>query len=533
MKLFGIRNKQKETLQAVFDNAVVHTRGKSPESLLRIRRPSEPEEILEYRLAVYEPITRADFRQAITDAKKAVMSGKARLVLGENLQADKEELEVMGMGFESFVREKAIPLMFEDPNASLIFWPVNAGTGEKIKLDISLIKSFDFEERRPDFLKWKVGEAEGVPVFYAVDTQNFYVITNVGEKQTIAVWYEHRLGYLPAVYELGGIPAQDEHGFDYLESYFCSAFAWGNKAIRYDSDLEGSKTLTAYPIREIEEEPCQNPVCNNGFWFNENKREKEICPSCHGKGVHIPSGAYAYVVKRKSNDVTGEGSTQSRPAMSYITPPVEGLRFLAEDFKATYDEMKRNLNQLYISSAQSGAAKEIDREGKYAGIDAIARNVWENIIKASWEIIRDLTYFTIQESTGVIEDVTVILPDTFRERTEGELFEESRAAKEAGDIAGAVKASSEMQKKKYSADLRHLKALDVWAAYDPLHGYSLEQKMDFATAGMGEVFGFSDADFIRSGKGFHELMKLKASPMFLEMSLEDAILALDRSLGIL
>lgn len=532
---YGFYNKddQKETLKEVFENAIVHTRGKKPARLLGTRRPSEPEEILQYRLEVYEPITRADFRQAINDAKKAVMSGKARLLLGEKLKADNEALMVSGMSFSAYVREKLVPLMFEDPNASLIFWPTNAGTGEKILLDIYPVPSFDFSERSQSFLKWQVGKTEkGEPVFYALDLENFYIVTGVGKSENTAVWYNHRLGYLPAVYELGGIPTQNEDGFDYLESYFCSAFAWGNKAIRYDSDLEGSKTLTAYPIREIEEEPCQNPVCTNGYYFDETKRERSICGFCNGKGVHIPSGAYAYIVKRKANDITGDGSGNTRPAMSYITPPVEGLRFLSEDFAATFAEMKRSLSQLFVSSAQSGTAKEIDRQGKYASIDAIAANVWENIVKTSWEIMRDLTYFTLQESTGDVEEVSVVLPETFREKTEGDLMAEVVAANEAGDRLGALKASKELQMKKYSTDLRHAKALEAWDFYDPLRGYSLAEKMDFATAGMGEAFGFSQADLIRSGKGFHELMKLKNDPQFLDFDLERIAGLLDAQLNI-
>ena len=514
--------------RALFDAAIVHTRGVKPEKLLETRRPSEPDDVKEYRLSVFEPITKSDFARAITEAKRGIFNDAASFSASESLSAVVEEIDVLGKGFLSWVRDSVVQRMFEDANGCIVWWPLNPGASEALKVAPLLLYSFDLEHKTQDSIKWKVGTTEdGQPVFLEVTKLGYFEIIGVGKDEKVNVIYEHGLDYLPAVWELGGLKSSDLEGLDYLESFFCSAFAWGNKALRQDSDLEGAKTITAYPIREIQEEPCINSDCQNGHVYNHETNSKDICGHCGGKGVYIPSGPMAYIVKRKASKAIGEND-DNRPALSYITPPVDGLAFLQEDFGTVYDRMQQALNQFKPDLAQSGVAKKLDLESKDASIDEVAENVWINIIGKSLEIIRDLVFWRNPES----ENYELHLPDTFRIKSEEEITENISAAKLIGDRLSVVKSAKDLTKRRYGNSPAVLKIADVLEVYDPFFGMTANEKMDFATAGMGAVFGYTDADFIRSGKGFNALIALSKEPDFLDMEIPDIIRRLDSELGI-
>jgi hypothetical protein len=321
--------------------------------------------------------------------------------------------------------------------------------------------------------------------------------------------YKHNLGVLPIVLN-GGIPVSDMGRYDYKTSkalfnsgtygswsvynlgatglfspnnfqmaevvdYFDSFFAgfreYGDEAITSFSDWQGSRVMTSNPIRVEKQMPCTAEGCDNGLvWFNDGSgnETRQNCRTCNGSGVLVRSPFGVYQVK-VPDTTTMDSQTLVDDPVSYVSPPVEGLRYMQEAWEVLIKKAEQELYQMFTDSAQSGEAKKVDREGKYAMIMAMSNHMFDHVMyNHLWLLIQLRNIINPQRPE-------ITKPTSFAIRDEQAIIDELKALNEAdAPLPVKVKAQKDLMKKRFSGQSNATEAFELLTLFDPLYGQALD-----------------------------------------------------------
>lgn len=88
----------KEDWERVYEGMIVHTRGVKPKTLLEIKRPNEPDDIRNYRLANYRAITKHGINQAIDSVYRVLSSSNYSIVPAKSISKYIEETKFKFLG---------------------------------------------------------------------------------------------------------------------------------------------------------------------------------------------------------------------------------------------------------------------------------------------------------------------------------------------------------------------------------------------------------------------------------------------------
>lgn len=481
----------------------VHTRALKPDALISKRRPYEDDGIKDYRLANYEPITADVFGRAIDQLQDVLSSSQVTINCDEDL---KEYIARpafgSGLDFMTFLNKKVIRRMIEDPNGVLLWWPVGRGTtvsNEQVdvapKLILSTqIKHFDdnvFTYLSPEKSLIKV-QKEGKDqdayegkIYYIVTRDTYYKYEQVGKKSDdkyeLKVHYKHDFKEVPVIV-LGGEEADDlkktGETIQYLKSYFHTAVPYANEAVRQFSDHQAVMVTSAFPIREMKEIPCTAKGCDNGVLteiiedeVNGKRPITKTCETCKGKGYIVPFSPFG-VLTTKRGDSMNEKEVDV-PAIRFISPDVSILEYGGKHWRDLLKDAEKALHLLFIGQAQSGKAKEIDREPKIAMLDKVGTNVYNNIVYNSLRVIDKLRNI----GGGKGRKITINLPSTFKKKTEQEMIEEIGILRDKNAPSFLIaQASIDYIKKRYSGDTVIQHAVDFLALYDPIFFLTQDEK---------------------------------------------------------
>lgn len=461
----------------VKEQMFVHTRGAIPEKLLNTRRPNEAEEVFEYRLNAYEPITKGAMNKAIDKLFRMFQSANYSIKVSDSLDEYLSEETFKGEHFIGFIQKYVLRSMIEDPNGVLAWIPTGEGLDDpsiKIEVVAEQICSDQIHYISKDVFTWKdekrkskirVGGVESWSgdIYRTLTKDGYFEHVqrgNSGDRvfDLVEVYY-HNIGSIPAIV-YGGDPTPE----DYFESYFSPFVPFGNEAIRQYSDWQGVMTMSAFPYREEVAESCTAKGCRDGIVFDHEKEDHVHCDTCKGTGQIFARGPYGVFVRSKGSNVFENGGGDPGPLVRFVSPPVDIIKYSGEAWETLLRKAEDSLHLVFTDESQSGKAKEIDREESDAMITKISNNVFDEII------FKSLVYLEKYREINDPAEPLVIKPISFRTKTEEGLINEiNQLSDKNAPVAFQVEAAKDLAKKRFSGNKAISRMVEVLVAFDPIY----------------------------------------------------------------
>lgn len=459
---------------SIFDEMKVHTRGDIPEKLLSDRRPNEDDEILNYRVKIYQPITKGPINRSINKLFRIFMNSNFSLKVNENLQKYLDEKIFNNRNFLEYFYGNVIKRMIEDPNGWIAWIPEGEGlekVTEKVDPLPELIDSSKIWFFNDEVFTWyEHREEKTLPEqFWSLTKEGYYLHQKNGDKYNLYVLYNHKIGEIPALV-LGGILSED----GVFESFFNGFLPFGNEAIRQYSDAQAVNITSAFPYRTEEYTECDYPKCNGrGWWEVPCKGDGCVprvytCKVCNGTGQKSHSSPYGVRIRKEPGP--GE-EINTRPMIEFTSPSRDILDFVNEfPFKLLMEARKAIFDDM-ILEPQSGVAKIIDREDSHAFFSAISDNLYDHLF------LNSLGFINSYRDINTKEKPEIIKPTSFFIKTEQDLVEELGVLLEKkAPLPFVLETVKDLAKKRFSSNKTASKSIDFLMVYDPLFALGPEEK---------------------------------------------------------
>jgi len=521
-------NKVRETM-------FVHTRGKNPGKILTDRRPNEDPDVQKYRLSIYEPITKGSINRAIDKLYRIFIASNFSIQVSEELSTYLNTQKFKNQYFYSFIQKYVVRRMIEDPNGYLVWLPDGDGLNDpSIKVDVEpeLVMSNQIKYVDESTLTWLDNDekseiyengksTEKGEVYYTINEVGFYKHIQVGNKTdkkfVVEEIYQHNIGSLPAII-LGG-DLTDE---DFFESYFSAFVPFANEAIRQYSDWQGVMTTSAFPYREEIAENCDAPGCRGGFVYDQNSEDTKPCRICKGTGKVISRSPYGVFMRGQTNNALDSNQLPDQPMIRFISPAVDIIKYSGEAWETLLKKAEESLHLTTIDQAQSGTAKEIDREDGFSQLTKINNNVFDEIIYKS--------LLFIENYRNVISpmDPIIVKPISFSMKTEDDLISEiNQLTDKNAPVAFLVETTKDLAKKRFSGNKAVSRIVEILVTYDPIYHVSVKDKQMLLAAGT-----IKKEDIVKSLFAYKTLQSLLAQngTEYLEKNLTDIFTDLDNAM---
>lgn len=501
--------------QKVFNRMVVHSRGVPPADLLRSAFPNEDDDIMRYREKNYEPVTTGAFDNGFDNLYRALSESNYSLIAPDSLKEYLRDLHVNNVPFNQFIFKINLRRKIEDPNGLLVVIPYGDGVTDptkKVDAKFELVLSSQIIYVTEEVMIFKSCEksiisvkgkgdkrqdlAEG-DVYYAITDTDYFRYIQKGKKEDnyfeVEEYYTHNIGEKPYVVLGGRATGKLDKVTGEEQFYFLSDFnafvAHANEALIDKSIHQGVKVTSAFPIRVMDEMPCDNkPACNQGFIYDEGGQLLHKCQRCKGTGNLIPTSVYKGIVlnKKKKAPFT-DGMKENRP-FEYIYPSTDILKLMGEECDNSLRKAKEALQSAFVEVAQSGAAKEMDRQDQYSMMYSFSDYFFEINYKKPVYFLYKLLNPSGKDQIGVIK------PVSFKMKDESVLQAEFVAALGANVPMGILtNIYIDLVKKRFSGDHVGLRIEEVSLMYDPFYIYPIEKKNELLM-----VQAMKQNDYIKS-----------------------------------
>jgi hypothetical protein len=513
----------------------VHTRGKNPGEILTKRRPNEDPEVQEYRLSIYEPITKGSINRAIDKLYRIFASANFSIQVSAELSEYLNDKKFMGQFFYSYIQKFVMRRMIEDPNGWLAWIPTGEGlTNPTVKVEVApvLIGSDQIKYLDQDTITWLDAYEKSVVisggnvveeglVYYTLTETSFYKHEQFGPKGDMTFRlipiYEHNMGTLHAVI-LGG-DLTDE---GYFESYFSAFVPFANEAIRQYSDWTAVMTTSGFPYREEIADTCSAPGCRDGVCYNTQDDSHYPCKVCKGTGRVISRSPYGVFLREKGGNVLD--SSYGQDAMiRFVSPPVEVLEYSGKAWQILLKRAEDALHLDKIDEAQSALAKRVDQEDGFMLLIKISNNTFDEIIYRSLLIIEKY------RSVNNPMDPVIVKPISFMMKTEIDLINEiNMLSDKNAPMAFLVETTKDLAKKRFSGNQSVARIVEILVSYDPIYNVSTKDKQILVQSGT-----IKKDDIIKSLFAYKTLVKLvsEKGTEYLETQLSDIFADLDAEIA--
>lgn len=533
---------------AEYSKMIRHTQGDPDCGVITMRRPYEPDEVKDFRIASFRAITKAPMTQAINTLQRLFSKSAVDVQWPEPASEYLDGKNFEGSDFLGYINKFVVRRMVEDPNGFLIWWADYPGSptvralprpilllSEDVLHKTADVLCFLSEEKSPVLQRDGRGRFRTVNegnVFYIVTRAAFYKRVQYGDQAKglyrIEPGLQHNIGSLPVI-QLGGeevIRAKKGQlkPETWLSSYLEPATQYGDEALAQFSDWQAVMVTSAYPIREMETIKCTNADCNKGkVYTKENGQEVvKTCPVCKGEREIIPDSPFG-IIKRR----------EKRAGFADVpkADPVAPVRFLHADpailqqiekaWRELVKDMRDALHLLFIQEAQSGVAKQVDREDKLSTLDRMGQQVFEVIVANSLRFALTIMNMPV--------DIQINMPTTFHVRSEEDL------RKEVAELSGPGiqplyrgLAITEMLRKRYPSNGYASKIMEVIGYFDLAFGYNPQEKASMAASGV-----LSDEVVQRSAmaEGFLRRMAIDQGDAFLSKKTKDLAAELEKAIA--
>lgn len=479
-----------------FQSMVIHTRGEMKSYLIDKRRPNETEDVKAYRVENDRPITRNAFIKAITNLQRTISHSSVEFRFPDNLTATLNQPIFEDTNFLSFFQRKVVGYMCEAANACLVWWPEGVGdTTRQVSIVPHIVMPEKIIHYTSEVFTWLSDEKSLVmfggreqmvgDVYYVMLKDELWKRVQIGKKTDER--FEFVSYYVNPIKEIYALPlggdetsAKDKDGKEvlYYTSFLSSAVPFADECKVQFSDHQGVMVNCSSPLREVEAIECTECQGRKKLTYGGGLSN---CLTCNGTG-HMPisPGPYGmYVRPKRKEGPMGEKDTSDIPMMRFLHPDTAILEFGDKSWRQLLKDTEDALNLLFMEEAQSGIAKNIDREDKLAWLDKVAVNLYKYLGVQSIQIIHKFL-FPAQD----YPEVVINLPSTFVIKSESELIEDINKlrSQNAPDMI-ISQMMRQFVSKTFGGDPIRLKVFDSLIFMDPLALKTNAEKVNMQASG--------------------------------------------------
>lgn len=540
----------------------VHVYGEKPVELLDRARPGEDDAIKDYRLANYEPTTKASCGKAIKIVSK-IFNPTLNSIIFPQGNANAEKLKEYTMSYfpvynslTVYNKDVTLKKMIADANALMAVKPQRKPRNEveRVKPIVVIygcesVYNWDFDH----YLIFLGKERVNDEIVYTFEYYDYLEVLKFTAKvssdskltKEILVDESYRHNFvskdgeneIPA-WKLRGnsIPLPD--GEIVYESYFADAQAHWNLSIIHESDVLGAFIKHMNPQRYVVGENCAHEKeyeglpyrCINGTMraLGMASRKTYTCEKCGGSGK-IASSPYEdhVLLKQKIDEMTNVSVDAS---VGYVKVPIDATKLLAERADAMVQKGSAAINmdiEDKVGENQSGIAKVYDRSAQNNTIYDIGSTMYDVHFQNQFYYINKYMFGTEAKSSGKSVDKNlpqINKPTHFDVESIPEILAGMKAAKDAG-VDRNVQQSKEItylsrdmetnpELKKY-----YVAIIDL----DPLYG--MDQHSIDANLAKGLIYK-TDAVIHANLKPFVD-RAISENPTFLDLPKQDKLVKLE------
>ena len=336
-----------------------------------------------------------------------------------------------------------------------------------VKLPITLT---DLEGKEYEGTKYTIYLGTDTIVFTEVRDKPMLFVTDDGFPDGIEIGGKY---YTVAYFVPQGdkIPAR-RFGFKYDSqtqgrtyiSVFHDVMPYLNKTLKIDSELDLSTAMTAFPQRFRYVNPC--PDCKGGV-----TPDGKTCGTCHGTGKEpIHASTMDVVTLNIPYDTTEMIDLEK--LLVYKSPPIELLKFQEQ-----YIQSLRASVYLMMFNKELMTRNELTNTATEVKITEDNMNdtlkPFASALSTLWEfVVTDIATFTDLGMGLIVEHQ---YPDDFKFKTQADMMDELKRAKDAGASTSTIAAiEDDINEMLYADRPEELKIIRIKNAYNPFRGYSEE-----------------------------------------------------------
>lgn len=497
-----------------------HANGVCPENLIFNRRPSEPEEIKEYRKQIYIPKTKNPIAKVINSLEKIRRSEdwtiqydkeKEKKTIPEN-ETLESYCEQNYPGFTSITNWAFSELLKQyllDANGVVAvvidIVPANNQYCKPVAKFFDSSQVIDFVEGEyaillsPDTSTYqtpggKRTYSDGAIYYIITDTQivRYEQVNSAKDLEQKAI-YNHNIGKLP-VFKAGGLFFKRKNNDTIYESRIASMVPCLDEAAREYSDLQ------AEIVQHIHSEKYAytNSECKacRGVGIIKNEAGESVeCPTCRGTGSVLNVSPYGIHL------INAAGAAEQQlpnPPIGYVQKSVDIAKLQDERVRQHIYDALATLNMEFLAEvplAQSGVAKTVDKDELNNFVNGIAEDIvriLDNVYYFISEYRYGISVPGVQDRKDMLPRINV--PSKYDLLSSNMLLSDITAAKQASVNPVIMRALEvEYAKKKFNTDPDVSYEAQAVFELDPLYGLSEQDKMTRKSNG-----GVTDIDYIIS-----------------------------------
>lgn len=373
----------------------VHVDGEKPTKLLEINRPNEDPKIRQYRLDIWQPITKSLSDKVKNTLNKIFNPRLYRINFPESAEELSDYLLDNYPYYRSIINylsgtftEKDLA----DPNALMVILPESFEVEESqrfkpVPIIYHASQVLDFKDSDYYVLK----DDDLIKVFDR-NTITYYKKATKKDTWIVVFEYVHNFG-TPPCFRLGGTIKGKKHPY-YFESFIAGVLPHWNRVITLTSDLDPQYTLHMFMEKwEIAVNDCV--TCKGRGYIREvmaNTGEEGniTCSNCKGTGKTTSNPYGKYTINA---DAVEPGAALPTPPFGYVDKNTAIVDKVEERIKKEEERGLAAINLEILNRVgedQSGIAKTIDRQDADNFVLKYSNHVFEyvlpNMIKitAAW-----------------------------------------------------------------------------------------------------------------------------------------------------
>lgn len=386
----------------------VHVDGKKPDKLLDINRPNEPQEVKEYRLKVYKPVTKSSCDKVLSTVSRIFNPRLYRIEFKDTPSKIREKEGIheyltedypFYVSVMQYLAEVGLRQIFSDPNGVITIWP------DDLEIDVNSyfkpVPIYTESEQVVDFKEDKyyvfhTPDSDTVKIIDGVSSREYKVtVTKNSDKHSIELVdeYMHNIGS-PPCFRIGGQIKGNDIPYWY-NSFISGVLPHWDKVVTMTSDLDGSIVNHLYMESYEWQVDCDNQDCRGGYVEkvinygpDKGKTSKYSCGRCQGTGKVTQRGPFGQLTINR--DALNPDSPIPVPPKDYIKKDIEPIRELKEIIKEEKQSGFSAINMEILNKIgenQSGIAKTIDRQD----LDSFLLKVSNHVFKY---FLPNLVYYT-------------------------------------------------------------------------------------------------------------------------------------------
>lgn len=486
----------------------LHSDGLKPIELIGSQRPSEPKNVMEYRMAIWQAITKETVSRIITCLSKIRRSSDWSVMYNEKtFPAAIAKTELPNEYFEkkfpyfgsltNWLFSVCLKNYLIDANAICAVMPLEfpapgAPTNEYLKPFPVIFNSeqvFDYVESDYAVIKskdkstyygqdGKTRHTNG-DIFWVITTNEIFRYDQINAKGDFAVniQFIHGLGYLPA-FRLGGVYLKSVDRNPIFESRIAAIVPRLNKAAREDNDLDISVVRHLFPEKwEYSSDECK--TCK-GIGKIPGPTGFSDCKDCNGQGRTVSSPMQTHLIRPAKLE---EQQVPTPPA-GYIDKPIEIIAHQEARIEAHMFKALAAVNMEFLSKtpmSESGVAKEVDRDELNNFVYSIAEdlvNIMDNIYGFGYDYRYKVVVPIDKDRMAMLPAVNV--PEKYDMLSVNYLINEYQTAKNAKMNPVLInKMEQEIATKKFSTDPDMAAEINCILKLDPFAGLSSDDKLAY------------------------------------------------------